>query len=220
MDELVIALDGPSGVGKSSTAKRVAEKLRLAYLDTGAMYRAVACEIARQRLDRADATGMGELARRADLRVVTDPDAPPRVSINGRDVTEEIRKPEISAIVSTVAVVPEVRRVLIDHMRRIIAEYGRRIVVEGRDITTVVAPDAEVRVLLTADAKTRIGRRAAELGEQADQVTVTDSILRRDRDDSTVSNFTVPADGVNIIDSTHLSLDEVVAEILKLVPDA
>ena len=219
MGDLVIAMDGPSGVGKSSTAKRVARKLRLAYLDTGAMYRAVACEFVRQGLDRTDETRIGDLARTADLRVSTNPDAP-RVYINGRDVTEEIRKPEISAIVSAVAVVPEVRRVLIERMRRIITEHDRRIVVEGRDITTVVAPDAEVRVLLTADAQARIGRRAAELGERADQVTVTDSILRRDRDDSTVSNFTEAACGVNVIDSTHLDLDEVVAEILKLVPDA
>ena len=109
---------------------------------------------------------------------------------------------------------------LIERMRRIIAEHDRRMVVEGRDITTVVAPDAEVRVLLTADAEARVGRRAAELGERADQVTVTDSILRRDRDDSTVSNFTEAACGVSVIDSTHLGLDEVVAEILKLVPDA
>ena len=199
MDELVIALDGPSGVGKSSTAKLVAQKLRLAYLDTGAMYRAVACEFARRGLERTDETGIGELARTADLRMTTNPDAP-RVCINGRDVTEEIRKPEISAVVSAVAVVPEVRRVLTERMRRIIAEHDRRMVVEGRDITTVVAPDAEVRVLLTADAAARIGRR--------------------DRDDSTVSNFTEAADGVSVVDSTHLGLDEVVAEILKLVPDA
>ena len=219
MGELVIAIDGPSGVGKSTTAKRVAQELQLAYLDTGAMYRAVACEFARRGLARDDEAGIGTLASTADLRMVTDPDAP-RVNINGRDVTEKIREPEISAIVSVVATVPEVRRVLSDHMRRIIADHSRRIVVEGRDITTVVAPDAEVRVLLTADAAARIGRRAAELGERADQVTVTDSILRRDRDDSTVSNFTEAADGVSVIDSTHLGLDEVVAEILKLVPDA
>ena len=190
MGDLVIAMDGPSGVGKSSTAKRVARELRLAYLDTGAMYRAVACEFVRQGLDRTDETRIGDLARTADLRVSTNPDAP-RVYINGRDVTEEIRKPEISAIVSAVAVVPDVRRALTERMRR-----------------------------LTADAAARIGRRAAELGEQADQVTVTDSILRRDRDDSTVSNFTEAADGVSVVDSTHLGLDEVVAEILKLVPDA
>jgi cytidylate kinase len=119
-----------------------------------------------------------------------------------------------------VAVVPEVRRVLIERMRRIIAEHDRRIVVEGRDITTVVAPDAEVRVLLTADAQARIGRRAGELGGRVSRATVTDSILRRDRDDSTVSNFTEAACGVSVIDSTNLDLDEVVAEILTLVPDA
>ena len=219
MGDLVIAIDGPSGVGKSSTAKLVAQKLRLAYLDTGAMYRAVACEFARQGLERTDETGIGELTRAADLRMVTDPDAP-RVCINGRDVTEEIREPGISAIVSTVAVVPEVRRVLTERMRRIIAEHGRRIVVEGRDITTVVAPDAEVRVLLTAEPETRVERRAAELGTRTDRAMVTDSILRRDRDDSTVSNFTEAACGVSVVDSTHLGLDDVVAEILKLVPDA
>ena len=219
MDDLVIAMDGPSGVGKSSTAKLVARKLRLAYLDTGAMYRAVAYEFVRQGLDRTDEAGIGDLARTADLQMITNPDAP-RVYINGRDVTEEIRKPEISAIVSAVAVVPEVRRVLIERMRRIIAEHDRRIVVEGRDITTVVAPDAEVRVLLTADAQARIGRRAGELGGRVSRATVTDSILRRDRDDSTVSNFTEAACGVSVIDSTNLDLDEVVAEILKLVPDA
>ena len=212
MDELVIAIDGPSGVGKSSTARRVATKLRLGYLDTGAMYRAVAYECLRQRISRDDENGIRALVRNADLRITTDPSAP-RVSINGRDVTQEIRQPEISAVVSAVAAVQEVRRI-----RQIITEQERRIVVEGRDITTVVAPDAEVRVLLTADAKARIGRRTAELGERADEATITDSIIRRDHDDSAVSNFTEAASGVVVIDSTHLSLDEVVEAVIALVP--
>ena len=155
--------------------------------------------------------------RNADLRITTDPSAP-RVSINGRDVTQEIRQPEISAVVSAVAAVQEVRRILTAHMRQIITEQEWRIVVEGRDITTVVAPDAEVRVLLTADAKARIGRRTAELGERADEATITDSIIRRDHDDSAVSNFTEAASGVVVIDSTHLSLDEVVEAVIALVP--
>ncbi|BCR81026.1 (d)CMP kinase [Arachnia rubra] len=217
MDELVIAIDGPSGVGKSSTARRVATKLRLGYLDTGAMYRAVAYECLRQRISRDDENGIRALVRNADLRITTDPSAP-RVSINGRDVTQEIRQPEISAVVSAVAAVQEVRRILTAHMRQIITEQERRIVVEGRDITTVVAPDAEVRVLLTADAKARIGRRTAELGERADEATITDSIIRRDHDDSAVSNFTEAASGVVVIDSTHLSLDEVVEAVIALVP--
>ena len=204
MDELVIAIDGPSGVGKSSTARRVATKLRLGYLDTGAMYRAVAYECLRQRISRDDENGIRALVRNADLRITTDPSAP-RVSINGRDVTQEIRQPEISAVVSAVAAVQEVRRILTAHMRQIITEQERRIVVE-------------VRVLLTADAKARIGRRTAELGERADEATITDSIIRRDHDDSAVSNFTEAASGVVVIDSTHLSLDEVVEAVIALVP--
>ncbi len=218
MAELVIAMDGPSGVGKSSTAKRIAKQLKLGYLDTGAMYRAVACEYRRLELDPQDREAIMRMVAEADLRIATDPDQP-RVTINGRDVTSEIRDPETSTVVSVVATVPEVRRLLIDRMRQIIAQHNRRIVVEGRDITTVVAPEAQVRILLTADAEARIARRSAELGERADQAQVTDSIVRRDRDDSTVSNFTVAADGVTTIDSTHMDLDEVVALVLSLVPE-
>ena len=204
MRELVIAMDGPSGVGKSSTARRVAQQLRLGYLDTGAMYRAVAAEYRRLGLKPQDTKAIGQLAARVKLRISTDPIAP-RIAVNGRDVTEEIRDPAISAVVSQVATVPEVRRVLTLRMRQIIAEHNRRIVVEGRDITTVVAPDADVRLLLTAEPAVRISRRAAELHQATTHVT--DSILRRDRDDSTVANFTEAAEGVTVIDSTHLSLD-------------
>jgi cytidylate kinase len=215
MRELVIALDGPSGVGKSSTAKQVALRLQLGYLDTGAMYRAIAAEYLRLGLRQQDVGGIGRLATQAELRISTDPKAP-RVSINGRDVTQEIREPTISAVVSQVARVPEVRRVLTLQMRQIIAEHNRRIVVEGRDITTVVVPDADVRVLLTADPGVRVGRRAAELGESSERVV--DSIVRRDQDDSTVSNFMVASEGVEVINSTELSLDQVVAAVLELVP--
>lgn len=212
---LIIALDGPSGVGKSSTAKLLARRLDLAHLDTGAMYRAVACEFLRQGLEASDTVGIVDLTLRAKLHISTDPDAP-RVEINGHDVTSAIREPRVSAVVSIVATVPEVRANLISRMREIIATHHRRIVVEGRDITTVVAPDAEVRVLLTADPEARVARRAAEL-DGVDHTTVSDSILRRDRDDATVSNFTVAADGVVTIDSTNLSLEEVVDAVLKLV---
>jgi cytidylate kinase len=112
----------------------------------------------------------------------------------------------------------EVRRLLTAHMRRVIDEHGRRIVVEGRDITTVVAPDADVRVLLVADPEARVARRAAEVAGKANRDEVTDQVLRRDRDDSTVSNFTDAADGVTVIDSTFLSPDEVVDRIIALLP--
>ena len=214
---LVIAIDGPSGVGKSSTSKELARRLNLAYLDTGAMYRAVAVAFKNSGLASDDAAGIADLVAHSKIAISTDPNRP-RVSIDGRDVTKSIRDPETSAIVSAVAVVPKAREILTAKMREIIAAHGRRIVVEGRDITTVVAPDAELRLLLTADPKVRIGRRAGQLRD-VDAETISDSILRRDRDDSTVSNFTAAADGVITIDSTHLSLEEVVEAILELVPD-
>ncbi len=125
-------------------------------------------------------------------------------------------QPRISAAVSRVATILEVRRILIDRMRRIIDAHDRAIVVEGRDITTVVAPDADVRVLLVADPAARVARRAAEVAGKASAAEVTDQVLRRDRDDSTVSNFTDAAEGVTVIDSTFLTPDEVVDRIISL----
>lgn len=212
---LTIAIDGPSGSGKSSTARGVAQRLGLAYLDTGAMYRAVASEFLRANLSADDVDGINRIAYEADLRIATSPDVA-LVRINGRDVTEEIREPEISASVSIVATQPEVRRHLTELMRQTIARHHRQIVVEGRDITTVVAPDADVRVLLVADPQARIARRTAELAGKADSEAVTDQVIRRDKDDSTVSNFTEAADGVVVIDSTFLTLDQVIAKVVAL----
>ncbi|MDO5065674.1 MAG: (d)CMP kinase [Propionibacteriaceae bacterium] len=214
MGDLVIAMDGPSGVGKSSTAKQVARRLNLAHLDTGAMYRAIACEVRRLEVPTDDPEAITKVALGADLRIATDPDHP-RVTVAGRDVTGEIREPQTSAVVSAVARIPEVRRHLIARMREIIAAHNRRIVVEGRDITTVVAPDAEVRLLLTADPEARIRRRSAELAG-VDRQAVADSVVGRDREDSQVSNFTVATDGVVTIDSTHMDLGEVVEAVLRL----
>ncbi len=205
----LFAIDGPSGSGKSTTAKLLARRLGLGYLDTGAMYRAATTEYLRQHPDGASQEVVAQLVDDAELTCETSPDGP-RFVINGRDVTDEIREPRISAAVSEVATNREVRRLLTERMREIIAEHDRRIVVEGRDITTVVAPDADVRVLLIADPEARVARRAAEVGGKATAEEVTDQVLRRDRDDSTVSNFTVAAEGVVVIDSTFLSPDQVV----------
>lgn len=212
---MTIAIDGPSGSGKSSTARGVAKKLSLAYLDTGAMYRAVAAEFLRANLTADDVDGIVRLAQGADLRIATSPDAP-SVRINGRDVTQEIREPRIAACVSIVATQPEVRAHLTKLMRQAIAAHHRQIVVEGRDITTVVAPDADVRVLLVADPQARVARRAAELEGKADSAAVTDQVIRRDRDDSTVSNFTDAAEGVVVIDSTFLTLEQVIERVVVL----
>lgn len=216
---MLIAIDGPSGSGKSTTAKLLARRMGLGYLDTGAMYRAVTTEYLRRFPDGADGDAVARLAEEADVVCDTNPDGP-RFRINGHEVTEEIREPRISAAVSTVATNLEVRRLLTARMRSIIARHDRRIVVEGRDITTVVAPDADVRVLLVADPAARVARRAAEVEGKASAEEVTDQVLRRDRDDSTVSNFTDAADGVAVIDSTFLTPDEVVDTIISLAPPA
>lgn len=213
---LVIAIDGPSGSGKSTTARMLADRLQLGYLDTGAMYRAVAWEFLRSGGAAEDAEAIVQVTREADVRISTHPDAP-LVTVNGHDVTAAIREPQVSASVSVVATNTDVRRILTKKMREIIAAHHRRIVVEGRDITTVVAPDADVRILLVADPEARVARRAAELGESVDQNAVTDQVIRRDRDDSTVSNFTDASEGVVVIDSTFQLPDQVVQHILDLV---
>lgn len=213
---LVIAIDGPSGSGKSSTARGVAQRLGLAYLDTGAMYRAVTVAWLRSGLQPDEADRIAELAAGLELTVVDEPDAP-GISVDGEDVTFIIREPQISQHVSVVATNPRVREVLTDQMRALIEAADHRIVVEGRDITTVVCPRAEVRVLLVADAAARIARRQAEL-EGVDTAQVTDQVVRRDHDDSTVSEFAEPADGVVLIDSTHLGLGQVIDRVCELVP--
>lgn len=214
-NSLVVAIDGPSGSGKSSTARGVAQRLGLAYLDTGSMYRAATWGYLEAGIPDQDSAAILRLTREAEIEVGTLP-ASPLIVFNGVDVTSAIREPRISAKASVVATNRDIRALLTDQMRAIIEAHSRRIVVEGRDITTVVWPDAEVRVLLVADPAARIARRHAELGEQVDAEAVTDQVVRRDRDDSTVSEFHTPAPGVTLVDSTFLSLDEVIEVIATM----
>lgn len=216
MTSALFAIDGPSGSGKSTTAKLVARRMGLGYLDTGALYRAATWECLRVLPDLSDAAAVARLVAETDITCATSPDDP-QFGINGRDVSAEIREPRISAAVSAVATNLEVRRLLTRQMRRVIDDHDRRIVVEGRDITTVVAPDADVRVLLVADPQARVARRAAEVEGKASHAEVVDQVLRRDRDDSAVSNFTEAAAGVAVIDSTYLSLEEVADAVLALL---
>jgi cytidylate kinase len=215
---LVVAIDGPSGSGKSSTARGVARRLDLAFLDTGAMYRAVTWLALYHRVRLADEPAVAQLAREARFQISTDPDAP-TIGVNGHDVTGAIRSPEVSAAVSAVATNLDVRTALVDRQRQIITESSCGIVAEGRDITTVVAPDAQVRVLLVADPGERVARRHAELGERVDTDAVEDQVIRRDRDDSTVAQFHSAAPGVIVLDSTFLTLDEVIDAICALIPE-
>lgn len=215
---LVIAIDGPSGSGKSSTARGVAERLGLAFLDTGAMYRAITWLALQEGVDLDDQAAVANLLAHASMDIDQDPRRP-AIAINGVDVSEAIRAPEVSAAVSAVATNLDIRADLVARQKKLIAEAVDGIVAEGRDITTVVAPDADVRVLLVADPAARVARRHAELAEhQMDVDAVTDQVIRRDRDDSMVAEFESAAPGVHVVDSTFLSLEEVIETICAFVP--
>jgi cytidylate kinase len=203
---LVVAIDGPSGAGKSSASRGVARALGLCYLDTGSMYRALTWWLLQRGADTTDPGLVASLAAEPVIEVGTDPDAP-WTRVDGADVSAAIRTREVTAAVSAVASVPQVRAHLIAMQRQIIAAAGR-IVAEGRDIGTVVAPGAQVKVFLTADGAARARRRTAEASwsTQADQD-------RRDRMDAAQSEKA--ADAVEI-DSTGLSLDEVIGTIVGL----
>jgi cytidylate kinase len=219
---LTIAIDGPSGSGKSTVSKAVARRLGVGYLDTGAMYRALTWWCLERGLDLTDTDAVAAAARDLPLEIGTDPDAP-TVSVGGTDVSEAIRTTRVSTAVSVVATNLEVRAVLQQLQRDLmmrIAEQVGGVVAEGRDITTVVAPDARVRVLLTASEEARLRRRSAELHGTVDAAAVEatrDQVVRRDRDDSTVSTFTEAAEGVVLVDTSELDLDESVEAVLDIV---
>ena len=216
---IVVAIDGPSGSGKSTVSRRVATLLGLDYLDTGAMYRALAWWCLDQGVDLSDTDAVAQRALDLPLDMGTDP-ADPTVRVGGADVTAAIRETRISEQVSAVATNLAVREEMRRRQRAIIAAHPRGTVAEGRDITTVVAPDADVRILLTADEEARLARRARELhGEDhAEALEATrDQVVRRDRDDSTVSQFITAADGVVTVDSSAMGLEEVVATVVRIV---
>jgi CMP/dCMP kinase len=210
---LIIAVDGPSGSGKSSVCRGVARALGLRYLDTGAMYRALTWWMLRAGVPVDDQAAVAARVAEADLGCDTDPDAP-GITVDGVDVSGPIRTPEVTAAVSAVAAVPEVRERLVAEQRRIIGDGG--IVVEGRDIGTVVAPEASVKIFLTASADERARRRNAELAGAS--VTATQAAMaRRDRLDSTrQASPLARAAGAVELDTTSLGLDEVIAEVLRV----
>lgn len=206
----VIAIDGPAGSGKSTVARAVAERLDVAYLDTGAMYRSVALAALRRGVDPADDDAVAQVAREADIRIGD------QVTVDGVEATDEIRGPAVSEAVSDVASNAEVRRELVRRQRRW-AEGRGRCVVEGRDIGSVVFPDACLKVYLTASDEARAGRRSKE-GSGGDYDTVAADIARRDQVDSTrgASPLVVP-EGAAVIDTTGRTVDEVVEEVLALL---
>lgn len=226
---IVVAIDGPSGSGKSTVSRRVAAGLGLAYLDTGAMYRAAAWWCERRGVDLGDAAAVAGAVRAMPLDMGLDPRSP-GVVCDGVDIAAAIREPHIAAVVSTVATNLEVRAELARLQREIIrAEAdggaaafsgGAGIVAEGRDITTVIAPDADVRLLLTASEAARLARRAADLeaaGKSVDAAALRDQVVRRDRDDATVSQFLTAPEGVTLVDTSDMGLEETVERVTALV---
>jgi cytidylate kinase len=207
---LVIAIDGPSGSGKSSASKGVARALGLCYLDTGAMYRALTWWFMAQQADTTDEAVIAARAAEPVIEVSADPDDP-WTRVNGRDVSRDIRTVEVSARVSAVARVPAVREHLIARQREIIAGAAVGIVAEGRDVGTVVAPAARLKVFLTTDPDARARRRAAEISADASETEAAQA--RRDRLDAAQSEKAADA---LLLDATDLSLEQVIDEIAQL----
>jgi CMP/dCMP kinase len=208
-----VAIDGPSGSGKSSASRGVASSLGLSYLDTGAMYRALTWWLMAVGIDPADAEVVAARAAEPAIEVCTDPDDP-WTRVDGTDVSREIRSEAVSAQVSCVARVQAVRDHLIAAQRGIIAAAGVGIVAEGRDIGTVVAPGAQLKVFLTADPGARARRRAAERGTEVDATEAAQA--RRDRLDAAQSQM---APDAVLVDATELTLAEVVDEITRLAAE-
>jgi CMP/dCMP kinase len=211
----VVAVDGPAGSGKSSVSRAAAARLGFEFLDTGAAYRALTWLALESDVDPADAEAVIALVTELGYRTRVGVDGT-HVFVGDTDVTTAIREPRITAVVSEIARIPQVRTALTEMFRATIAasrEAG--IVVEGRDITTVVAPDADVRILLTADEDVRIARRSLELAP--DQASTAQQLRDRDRKDAAVVDFLTAAPGVTTLDSTHLDFEQTVQAVLDLV---
>ena len=208
---LIVTVDGPGGTGKSTVSRAVAEKAGLPHLDTGAFYRAATLAVLEAGADPSSTVEVTPIV--AGLHLSQEDG---RMYMDGRDVSEQIRGEDVTAAVSAVSAHPEVRAILVGEQRSWVEEHGGRAVVEGRDIGSVVFPDAEVKIFLDASAEVRAARRARQTGESLDEVL--DDLNRRDRLDSTraTSPMTVP-DGAVVVDTSDLGFEEVVDRLLELV---
>ena len=211
---IVVAIDGPAGAGKSTIAQRLAARLGFTYIDSGAMYRSVALWALRQNIEPGDMHRAEQLALASELEL-----SPGRIKLNGEDVTDAIRGPEVTTAASKIAVIPGVRRAMVAKQRAI----GERasIVMEGRDIGTVVFPDADVKIYLDAQPPERVRRRLLEFqakGEVVNEAELAEQMKERDRRDSTRADAPLSqAPDAIYLDSTSLSIEEVEEAILKIV---
>jgi cytidylate kinase len=213
---IVVAVDGPAGSGKSSVSKAAARMLGFDYQDTGAAYRALAWYVLESGVDSENADAVVGLLATFDYEVGVDPDHY-FVRVGKTDVADAIRDPRVSAVVSNVARIPAVRAHLTALFREVIAHGDRPgVITEGRDITTVVAPEAQVRILLTASEEARMARRSAEVTGQSAQL-VGQQLSARDAQDSRVVDFLNAAEGVTTVDSTLLDFDQTVTAVVDLV---
>lgn len=215
----IVAIDGPAGSGKSSVSKEIARRRGYGYLDTGAAYRGLAWHVLHHGADTSDAAAVLDATGDFDLVIGLDPDER-RVLVGAADVTEAIREPRVSEAVSGVARVPAVRQMLNAMFHAIVEQSGREaVIIEGRDITTVVAPDAPVRILLTAAPEVRAVRRSAELTDE-DAAAVAAALHKRDAADSAVVDFLEAAPGVELVDSTHLDFEQTIQAVLDVIDES
>ncbi|HYO91643.1 MAG TPA: (d)CMP kinase [Pyrinomonadaceae bacterium] len=215
---MIIAIDGPSGAGKSTLGRMIARELGYLYIDTGAMYRAVALAVIESNVRLNDSQRVVTVAEGADIKLEGDPDSL-RVSLNGRDISEEIRTEGVSHAASVISTIPEVRRTLVERQRKM-GKQGR-VVLDGRDIGTVVFPNADVKFFLTAQPQERASRRFKEdrLRERdvTFEETLTDITARDQRDSTREDSPLVIADNAVVIDSTDLSIEEVGERMLAVI---
>ncbi|MFC9460100.1 (d)CMP kinase [Streptomyces sp. NPDC056983] len=213
---VIVAIDGPSGTGKSSTSKAVAAQLGLSYLDTGAQYRAITWWMVNNGIDLTDPTAIAAVAGKAEIVSGTDP-ADPSITVDGVDVAGPIRTTEVTSKVSAVSAVPEVRARITELQRSIAASTEQGIVVEGRDIGTTVLPDADLKIFLTASPEARAARRSGEL-KGADVKATQEALVKRDAADS--SRKTSPlakADDAVEVDTSELTLQQVIECVVTLI---
>lgn len=217
----VVAIDGPAGAGKSTVARQVAERLGYVRVDTGALYRAVGLIALERGTSLTNGPALGELAMQLDLAFVEGPTGP-RLTVNGRDREDDLRTPDVADAASKVSALPEVRQALLEVQRQMGVDGG--VVLEGRDIGTVVFPDAEVKVFLTATPEARARRRLHDLEDRGVESTFEDvlaAMIARDARDSGREHAPLkPAEDCTVVDSTDLTQDEVVGRIVSIVESA